>query len=62
VTHPDLSRRLLDRKMEHVKRANVDLLVTANPGCLMQLQSGIRSEGLRTEVVHLIDLLDRAYA
>ncbi len=62
VTHPDLSRRLLDRKMEHVKRANADLLVTANPGCLMQLQSGMRSAGLRTEVVHLIDLLDRAYA
>jgi glycolate oxidase iron-sulfur subunit len=62
VTHPDLSRRLLDRKMEHVKRADADLLVTANPGCLMQLQSGMRVAGVRTEVIHLIDLLDRAYA
>jgi glycolate oxidase iron-sulfur subunit len=62
VTHPELSRRLLHRKMEHVKRTGADLLVTANPGCLMQLQAGVRAAGLRMEVTHLIDLLDRAYA
>ena len=62
VTHPDLSRELLDRKMAHVAAAGADLLVTANPGCLMQLRAGARSAGLRTEVVHLVDLLDRAYA
>jgi glycolate oxidase iron-sulfur subunit len=62
VTHPDLSRRLLHRKMEHVARTGADILVTANPGCLMQLQAGVRAAGLRMEVVHLIDLLDRSYA
>ena len=62
VTHPDLSRELLDRKMAHVAAAGADLLVTANPGCLMQLRAGARSAGLRTEVVHVVDLLDRAYA
>lgn len=62
VTHPELSRRLRDRKMEHVRAADPDLLVTANPGCLMQLQAGVRSSGLHAEVIHLIDLLDRAYA
>jgi glycolate oxidase iron-sulfur subunit len=62
VTQPDLSRKLLERKMEHVARSGADILVTANPGCLMQLASGVRTAGLRMEVVHLIDLLDRAYA
>jgi glycolate oxidase iron-sulfur subunit len=61
VTQPDLSRTLLHRKMEHVRRAAPDILVTANPGCLMQLMAGVREAGLRMEVVHLIDLLDRAY-
>ncbi|MGH2378256.1 MAG: (Fe-S)-binding protein [Candidatus Limnocylindria bacterium] len=61
VTHPDLSRKLLDRKMEHVARTGADLLVTANPGCLMQLDAGVRSRGLGIEVIHLIDLLDRSY-
>jgi glycolate oxidase iron-sulfur subunit len=62
VTQPELSRRLLERKMDHVARAAPDFLVTANPGCLMQLQAGARSRGMRTEVIHLMDLLDRAYA
>ena len=61
VTQPELSRKLLDRKMEHVARTGADILVTANPGCLIQLAAGARSRGLRMEVVHLIDLLDRAY-
>jgi glycolate dehydrogenase iron-sulfur subunit len=62
VTQPELSRQLLHRKMEHVRAATPDLLVTANPGCLMQLAAGVRASGMRTEVLHLIDLLDRAYA
>ncbi|MDE3193508.1 MAG: glycolate oxidase subunit GlcF [Chloroflexota bacterium] len=62
VTQPDLSQRLLHRKMEHVRAAAPDILVTANPGCLMQLASGVRASGMRTEVLHLIDVLDRAYA
>lgn len=62
VTQPELSRQLLHRKMEHVKRSGAEILVTANPGCLMQLQSGVRQAGMRMEVVHLMDLLDRAYA
>ncbi len=62
VTRPELSRRLLERKMANVAKTGADILVTANPGCLMQLAAGVREEGLRMEVVHLIDLLDRAYA
>ena len=35
--------------------------MTANPGCLMQIQSGLRSAGSNVRVVHLLDLLDEAY-
>jgi len=35
--------------------------VTANPGCEMQLAAGLRADGSRATVVHLMDLLDRAY-
>lgn len=62
VTQPEISRQLLHRKIEHVKRADPQVLVTANPGCQMQLEAGIRQAGLDIEVVHLVDLLDRAYA
>jgi len=61
VTQPELARQLVHRKVEHITRTGADLVVTANPGCLMQLQAGLRAAGSRIEVAHLIDVLDRAY-
>ena len=60
LTEPELAREILDRKMERVRSAGVDVLVTGNPGCLFQLQYGARRHGLDLEVVHLAELLDRA--
>jgi glycolate oxidase iron-sulfur subunit len=37
------------------------MLVTANPGCQMQLEAGVRASGAPITVVHLMDVLDRAY-
>ncbi|HEX4744753.1 MAG TPA: glycolate oxidase subunit GlcF [Candidatus Limnocylindria bacterium] len=62
VTQPELSRQLLHRKVERIRATGADLVVTANPGCEMQLASGLRSDGSRATVIHLMDLLDRAYA
>jgi glycolate oxidase iron-sulfur subunit len=61
MTQPDMSLRLLDRKMQHVAAVDPDVIATGNPGCLLQLGWGIRRAGLRAEVVHLVELLDRAY-
>ena len=61
VTQPELSRQLLHRKVERIRGTGADLVVTANPGCEMQLAAGLRSDGSHATVVHLMDLLDRAY-
>jgi glycolate oxidase iron-sulfur subunit len=61
ITHPDLSMQVLDEKMENVRAVRPELIVTANAGCLMQLQLGARRAGLNVEVLHVVDLLDRAY-
>jgi glycolate oxidase iron-sulfur subunit len=60
LTHRDLSMEILDRKMERVKAANIDVLVTGNPGCLFQLQYGARRHHLDLEVVHLAEFVRRA--
>ncbi|HEY8731362.1 MAG TPA: heterodisulfide reductase-related iron-sulfur binding cluster [Candidatus Limnocylindria bacterium] len=62
VTQPELAARLGHRKAQHIVRSGAELIVTANPGCQMQIQAALRREGARTPVVHLMDLLDRAYA
>jgi glycolate oxidase iron-sulfur subunit len=61
VTHREMSRAVLERKLRSLAAADPDLIATGNPGCLMQLRSGVAAAGLRAQVVHPIELLARAY-
>jgi glycolate oxidase iron-sulfur subunit len=62
LTHREMSRAVLDRKMRSLAAADPDFIATGNPGCLMQLRGGVAAAGLRAQVVHPVELLDRAYA
>lgn len=62
VTQPQMSSRLLDEKMLDVRRTGAQVVATANPGCMMQLELGVRRAGLDARVVHVIELLDEALA
>ncbi|WP_209849532.1 (Fe-S)-binding protein [Paenibacillus sediminis] len=59
MTQPEMSKNVLDRKMEHVKKTDAKYVVTSNPGCLLQMKWGIHRSGLNNEMeaVHLVDLL-----
>jgi glycolate oxidase iron-sulfur subunit len=61
LTHPEMSRAVLDRKLAALTVAAPDIIASGNPGCLMQLSSGLRGRGLEARVVHPIELLDEAY-
>jgi glycolate oxidase iron-sulfur subunit len=61
VTEPELSGRLRDEKVEAIRATGAKVLASANPGCTMQLHAGLRALGVDVEVVHPIQLLDRAY-
>ncbi|HBT47601.1 MAG TPA: (Fe-S)-binding protein [Peptococcaceae bacterium] len=61
VTHYDLSRRILERKMNNFRRTGAQYLATACPACLLQLAHGLKVQGLPGKAVHLIQLLDQAY-
>jgi glycolate oxidase iron-sulfur subunit len=61
VVQRDMSMQVLDLKMDGVAEADPDIIVTANPGCMLQLQTGLRRRGMRARVMHVIDLLDLAY-
>ena len=60
LTHPEMSRAVLTRKLDSLAAANPDWIASGNPGCLMQLSTGAKQRGLRARVVHPIELLDRA--
>lgn len=61
ILHPEMSNRLLERKTQNIIAANGDIVATGNPGCLIQIQAGLRQQGKNIPVVHTIELLDIAY-
>ncbi len=62
LVQPGYSRQILDEKMTALRQTGAEAVVAPNPGCMLQIASGIRAHGMTMHVHHLIDLLDRAYA
>ncbi len=58
LLHTDSSLAILERKMQFIREANLDLVVTSNPGCLLQLQAGLTLFKVDVKVVHICELLD----
>jgi glycolate dehydrogenase iron-sulfur subunit len=61
VLRYDDASKLLDRKIDNIKKSGARLVITGNPGCLAQIDSGIRKEGLDIEVLHPATILNRLY-
>ncbi len=60
LLRPRDSRRVLDPKLDAIEAADVDYVVTVNPGCQRQLDIGLRRRRSRVRVVHLAELLAAA--
>ncbi len=62
ITHYELSMRILQRKIEDIKKSNAEVLATGNPGCMLQIAYGLRRAGItHMKVMHPVELLDQAY-
>ena len=61
ITQPEMSKQILERKMKYITDTNAEIIATGNPGCIMQIQAGIRKHKLPMVVMHPIDLLDCSY-
>ena len=60
VTQTKTSLELLAEKMRHAQSTEAKTIVTANPGCLLQLRAGVALHRTNQNVVHVVELLDRA--
>ena len=61
ITEPEMSDKVLSSKISNIRNMGVDIVATANPGCFMQLESGVKREGLNVEIKYVTDLLSEAY-
>ena len=62
VTEPEMSSQLMRQKAERIRDTGASIVASANPGCTIQIVAGLRELGVDLEVVHPVELLDRAFA
>ncbi len=62
LLQPDLSTRVLDEKLAHIKATKAEILATGNPGCHMQIGAGAQLNNMQSlRVCHPVELLDESY-
>ena len=62
LTQPEMATRLQERKVANIVATGAQAVVTANPGCIIQIAQGLGARGARVEVKHIVEILDEAYA
>jgi glycolate dehydrogenase iron-sulfur subunit len=58
LVQPEPARELGQRKAANVAATGADLLVTANPGCAMQIASSLATGGNAMPMAHIAEVLD----
>jgi glycolate oxidase iron-sulfur subunit len=57
IEKPEMSDRVLSRKVANIKKTGAEYLVTGNPGCLLQLKKALAEQAPEVKVIHLTELL-----
>ena len=60
LLEPEMADRLLALKIDRIAETGARIVVTGNPGCMLQIAKGARARGLDLEVLHPVELLARA--
>jgi glycolate oxidase iron-sulfur subunit len=61
LTHVERAEKILERKLANVSESGAEIVVTGNPGCLLQLEAGARARQMPVTIKHPIELLAEAY-
>lgn len=62
VTQAEMAGRLKRRKLDRIAEVDPDVVVTADSGCALQLENGLRGEPKTVPVRHIVEILDASYA
>ncbi len=61
LMQPEMSQRVLNEKLDHIRETKAGILATGNPGCQMHIGAGASLAGMSLRVCHPIELVDQAY-
>jgi glycolate oxidase iron-sulfur subunit len=59
--HSGMAMQVLASKMEAVNATGASIVASSDPGCMLQLQAGVRLHGTGQKVMHVVEILDQAY-
>jgi glycolate oxidase iron-sulfur subunit len=62
IERPELSDRILKRKLDNIRASGAEVLVTGNPGCLLQLKKGLADHLPGVRIMHLTEVLAQSMA
>jgi glycolate oxidase iron-sulfur subunit len=60
LLEPDAAAQLRDRKVRNILTTDADVVVSGNPGCLLQIATGLERAGRPMRIMHLIEVLDQS--
>ncbi len=60
LTHPEMAEKLLQRKVANIPKA-AQWVAAANPGCLLQIASGVGEKQSKLRIAHPVDVIWEAY-
>jgi glycolate oxidase iron-sulfur subunit len=60
LVEPEMAGELGRRKASRIAEAGPDVVVTSNPGCMLQIGAHSRAAGQRVKILHIVELLDAA--
>jgi len=61
IENKDISEKILERKINNIKKTGADILATSCPSCMIQLSYGIKKAGLNIKVLHVNQLLNLTF-
>ena len=61
LVQQEMAGKVLASKMGNIAATGAKQVVTANPGCMIQIDQGLRDHGIPGGVCHVVDILDEAY-
>jgi glycolate oxidase iron-sulfur subunit len=59
VSYYDISKQIIKRKIEDIEATGAHIVATGCSGCLLQLKDGAHKAGLKAEVMHTVELVER---
>ncbi len=60
LLEPEAATALRDRKVQNILKTDAEAIVSSNPGCLLQISTGLDAAGRPMRIMHLVEVLDQS--